>query len=155
MDLDLPSRFSATKPKILQEIFNRIQQKRHRSTILLVEDDDILRKGYAEYLGSAGFKIVEAENGLVALDILATQKIDLIIMDVFMPVLDGLSTLARIRISSDIPVIMFSSVTNESTIAALERHGIYKFISKLALEDLLTSVKTVLAESRISETVYA
>ena len=135
-----------------QVITYGIQQKKLRSTILVVEDTEALRYCYVEYLRLSGFDVVAAENGMIALDILATQTIDLIIMDVFMPVLDGLSTLARIRSNSDIPVIMLSSATDDLLLAKLQYFGIYEFIDKSRpLGKLLASIEQVLNERHLSD----
>ena len=91
-------------------------------TILLVEDNDINRLYAGSILKSSGCKIEMAENGLVALGKLKTNKIDLILMDIQMPVMDGFEATKAIRFSDDqykdIPII---ALTANATPRVIER----------------------------------
>ena len=77
--------------------------------ILIVDDEEKIRiiiKKYAEF---EGYNIVEASNGMEALDVCKKEDFDLIIMDVMMPELDGFSACKEIKKIKDIPVIMLSA----------------------------------------------
>lgn len=75
--------------------------------ILLVEDDESQRILYHDELAEAGYEVVMAANGREALKKLETAKPDLIILDIVMPVMDGMETLGRIiREHRDIPIIL-------------------------------------------------
>jgi len=77
--------------------------------ILIVDDDVDIREFYSDIVGSEGYSIVSAENGLVAMDKIRHLKPDLVISDIRMPEMDGFELLASIRlIAPDMPVILCS-----------------------------------------------
>ncbi len=83
--------------------------------ILVVDDESRMRKLVKDFLGSKGYEILEAENGQKALDIFEiNENINLILLDVMMPVLDGWSTLREIRKKSNVPVIMLTARGEEN-----------------------------------------
>lgn len=77
--------------------------------ILLVEDNDYLRAALVKMLEQAGYNVSEAENGEVAMDILALGHFDLVITDLLMPEKEGIETIAAIkRQNSKLPIIAIS-----------------------------------------------
>ncbi|MBP1996344.1 response regulator transcription factor [Paenibacillus eucommiae] len=78
-------------------------------TILVADDDREIRDVIHIYLRNEGYQVVEAEDGLQALDILQHEKIHLIILDIMMPNLDGIQACLKIREESSIPIIMLSA----------------------------------------------
>lgn len=93
---------------------SRVNPKRQGKVILVVDDEpriiDILRTN----LELEGFHVVEAHDGLKALDAVRTQLPDLMLLDVMMPELDGFETLRMLREFSDIPVIMLTAKGEEN-----------------------------------------
>ncbi|MGP9801744.1 response regulator [Rheinheimera sp. NSM] len=77
--------------------------------ILLIDDDVQLTALLAEYLQKDGFKVTSANNGAVGLEFCQQQMVDLVILDVMMPQLDGISVLKQLRRDSNIPVIMLTA----------------------------------------------
>ncbi len=77
-------------------------------TILVVDDDSNIVKILVRNLLLEGYHTLEAHNGMQALDIVRTNPPDLILLDVEMPQLDGFETLRRLRMASEIPVIMLT-----------------------------------------------
>ncbi|SFB05369.1 response regulator transcription factor [Clostridium frigidicarnis] len=77
--------------------------------ILIAEDEQDLRELVKLHLLKEGFKVYEAENGLDALNILNKTEINLAILDVMMPVMDGFSLIKSIRETSEIPVIFLTA----------------------------------------------
>ncbi len=77
--------------------------------ILIADDESDIRSVLRLYMEDAGFEVVEAADGQEALDALAAQQIDLCLLDIMMPVLDGYHVLKRIRETSDLPVIVISA----------------------------------------------
>ena len=77
--------------------------------ILISDDESDIRSVLRLYMEDAGFEVVEAADGREALDALAAQQIDLCLLDIMMPVLDGYHVLKRIRETSDLPVIVISA----------------------------------------------
>ena len=82
-------------------------------SILLVEDDKEIRQGVEIFLRSQGYQVFQAENGLEGLKILEERPIDLAIVDVMMPVMDGITMTAKLREKYDFPVIFLSAKSEE------------------------------------------
>lgn len=78
-------------------------------TILIVDDEAEIREVLKEYAAFNGYNTIEASNGYEALKKVEYKKIDLIIMDIMMPGLDGFSTVKMIKKNHDIPTIMLSA----------------------------------------------
>jgi len=87
-----------------------------KNTYVLVVDDEFrIRKLLAEFLSREGYRVLEAEDGEEALDILfeSDKKVDLVILDVMMPKYDGWFVLERIRDYLTIPVVMLTARSDE------------------------------------------
>lgn len=83
------------------------------NTILIVEDEVSIREIIASYLKKSTFLVVEAEDGLTALSILKTQHIDLMILDIMIPHIDGFTLCRYARESSQLPIIMLTAKSAE------------------------------------------
>ncbi|WP_297637573.1 response regulator transcription factor [uncultured Clostridium sp.] len=81
--------------------------------ILIVDDEKEIRDLIEIYLKSEGYEIFKGENGLEALEILEKEKIDLVVLDVMMPKLDGIQTCIKIREKSELPIIMLSAKSED------------------------------------------
>lgn len=81
------------------------------TTVMIVDDESRMRKLVKDFLLQKNFKVIEAENGEVAIDLFEERKdkIDLILLDVMMPKFDGWSVLRKIRQTSNVPVIMLTA----------------------------------------------
>ncbi len=82
-------------------------------TLLVVDDDERLRSLLAEYLGGRGYTVLTAEGGQPGLDRLRGGGVDLVVLDVMMPDLDGFEVCRRIRAFSKVPVIMLTARGDE------------------------------------------
>ena len=82
--------------------------------VLVVEDDQDIANALREYLLSQGYQVSLAENGKVALDIVAKSQVDLAIVDVMMPVMDGITFVMNMRKTYHFPVIMLSAKSEET-----------------------------------------
>lgn len=92
-----------------------------KATILLVEDEELLRAGVQEVLEIQGYKVITAPDGEQALACLAAEPIDLIITDLVMPKMDGIDFVKQLReIKPDLPVIVVSGSTRN----IMQRYGI-------------------------------
>ena len=101
-------------------------------SILLVEDDKEIRQGVEIFLRSQGYQVFQAENGLEGLKILEERPIDLAIVDVMMPVMDGLAATRAIRAldrtdAASIPILAmtanaFAEDVEESRSAGMNEH---------------------------------
>jgi DNA-binding response OmpR family regulator len=79
--------------------------------ILVVDDEDLLVKGIRFNLQNDGYDVITGSNGLEALNLAREHKPDLIILDVMMPEMDGLTACAMIREFSDVPIILLTAKT--------------------------------------------
>lgn len=82
--------------------------------ILIAEDERDIRNLVNLHLSKDGYKIFEAENGFEAINIFEKQHIDLAVLDVMMPIMDGINVLRKIRENSTIPVIFLTARGEES-----------------------------------------
>jgi len=80
-----------------------------RRKLLLVEDDFHIREIVADYFNAEHWDVIEAENGLIALEKFDEYTIDLIILDIMIPKLDGFGVCRSIRRVSDVPIIMITA----------------------------------------------
>ena len=83
-------------------------------TILVADDEKDIRSVLALYLEDAGYQVVEAADGAETLKILEEQDIDLCLLDIMMPELDGYQVLKRVRETDDVPVIVVSAKGQDS-----------------------------------------
>jgi DNA-binding response OmpR family regulator len=81
--------------------------------VLIAEDEQRLRKIVRTYLQRGGYEVIEATNGQEAIDLLDENEVDLVILDVMMPQVDGWSVLRQLRSESDLPVIMLTARGDE------------------------------------------
>ena len=79
-----------------------------KSKILIVDDEEHIRELIRFYLDKEGFSVVEAENGEKALEILENEYVDLAIVDIMMPVMNGFDLVEEMKQFKDIPVIMLT-----------------------------------------------
>ena len=82
--------------------------------ILVVDDNKEIVYSISELLKYEGYETLKAYDGMEALDIMERENVDLILLDVMMPRLNGLSALMKLREKSRIPVIILSAKTEES-----------------------------------------
>ena len=80
-----------------------------KEKILVVDDEERMRKLIRAYLIKEGYEVFEAENGAQALSVFKVQKIHLIILDIMMPVMDGWEVCKEIRKSSNVPIIFLTA----------------------------------------------
>ena len=82
--------------------------------VLVVDDDRDIVKAISILLEGEGYEVLKAYDGLQALDILSTREVRLVLIDVMMPKLDGLSAVMRIRETQNIPIIVLSAKSEDS-----------------------------------------
>ncbi|PAB58804.1 response regulator transcription factor [Anaeromicrobium sediminis] len=84
-----------------------------QNSILVVEDESRMREFVSLYLRNEGYKVVEAHTGETAMKKFEIEKIDLIILDIMMPKLDGFEVCKRIREKSKVPIIILTAIEKE------------------------------------------
>ena len=78
-------------------------------SVLIVDDDEEITRSTGIFLKAEGYRVFEAHDGLEALDMLMNEDIQLVLLDIMMPKLDGISTLMKLREKKNIPVIIISA----------------------------------------------
>lgn len=77
--------------------------------ILICDDEQDIRSALRIYLTGEGYEVTEAENGQQALDILENESIQLVLMDIMMPGMDGMTAIGKLRQTSNVPVILLTA----------------------------------------------
>ena len=117
--------------------------------ILLVEDDKEIREGVEIFLKSQGYGVFQAADGLEGLEILKNQPIDLAIVDVMMPRMDGITMVARLRESFDFPVLFLSAKSEEvDKILGLNMGADDYMVKPFEMLELLARVEAVLRRTQ-------
>lgn len=113
--------------------------------ILVVEDEKPLREFISRNLSARGFQVFTASNGLEALAIFNNESLDLIILDVMMPHMDGLETCRRIRQASTLPIIVLTALGEEADKVAALDQGADDYLTKpFGIEELLARIRAVM-----------
>lgn len=122
-----------------------------QGTILLVEDEEGLRSLNARGLRSRGYTVIEASNGIEALEALEEKNgaIDLVVSDVVMPEMDGPTLLRKLRARNpDLKIVFVSGYAEDAFAKSLEENEKFDFLAKpFALSALVAKVKETMAPS--------
>ena len=112
------------------------------TTLLVVEDDEGLRKALALTLRARGHQVAEAGTGAQGLDLLGRKRVEVVILDLGLPDLDGTEVLRRLRTTSEVPVIVLSARRDEiDKVRALDA-GADDYVSKpFGVDELLARVR--------------
>ncbi|MCU4729956.1 response regulator transcription factor [Bacillus cereus] len=114
-------------------------------TVLLVEDERRLREIVSDYFRNEGFEVIEAEDGKKALELFADHEIDLIMLDIMLPEIDGWSVCRRIRKESAVPIIMLTARSDEDDTLLGFELGADEYVTKpFSPKVLVARAKTLL-----------
>jgi two-component system KDP operon response regulator KdpE len=120
-----------------------------RTAILVVDDEQSLRDFMRKNLEARAFVVHTAANGLEALALFHTQPLDLIILDLMMPTMDGLETTRRIRQSSQVPIVILTALDEEKDKVAALDLGADDYLTKpFGVEELLARIRAVLRRAK-------
>jgi DNA-binding response OmpR family regulator len=119
-------------------------------TILLVDDEDSVRKVLAFPLEKDGFDVVQAADGEEALQRFAENDVDLVVLDIMLPRLDGLEVCKRLRATSNVPIIMLTARDDElDKVIGLEL-GADDYITKpFSIREFRSRVRALLRRARL------
>jgi response regulator NasT len=109
---------------------------------LIVDDEPLLRRHVAEILEHYGFdQILEAEDGSRALELVRHQEILLVVMDVGMPGIDGITTAEKIGKLKPLPIVLLTATADTATVERARLAGVMNFVVKpVRAEQLLVAV---------------
>jgi two-component system chemotaxis response regulator CheY len=122
--------------------------------ILIVDDSALSRRTLRRILESAGYEIVEADDGMTALELYFLEKPNLVLLDLVMKGMYGLDVLVKLReMDPKALVVVASADIQSSTRKMVDEAGALGFINKpFVAETLIAAVKAALAEGATSET---
>lgn len=121
-------------------------------TVLIAEDEQKLREVVAKYLKKEGYNVLEAEDGEQAMEIFENNKVDLVILDVMMPVIDGWSCCREIRKVSDVPVLMLTARSEENDRVFGFELGADDYVTKpFSNRELMMRVRSLIRRSSKSD----
>ncbi|ATF13451.1 response regulator transcription factor [Brevibacillus sp. HB1.2] len=121
-------------------------------TILIVEDQQVLREIMKEYLMDEGYEVLEAGDGSQALTLFQEHEVHLIILDIMLPELDGWSVCRRIRKVSNVPILMLTARADEDdTLLGFELGADDYVVKPCSPPILLARAKRLLENRQIQE----
>ena len=120
------------------------------STILLVDDEDSVQKLLAYPLEREGFRVLQARDGEEALERFAAEEVDLVVLDLMLPKLDGLEVCKRLRALSEVPIIMLTARDDElDKVVGLEL-GADDYITKpFSIREFRSRVRALLRRASV------
>ena len=122
-------------------------------TILLVDDEDAVRKVLAFPLERDGYDVIQAADGEEALEKFDAHPVDLVVLDIMLPRLDGLEVCKRLRATSSVPIIMLTARDDElDKVIGLEL-GADDYITKpFSIREFRSRVRALLRRAKVSQT---
>ena len=113
--------------------------------VLIVDDEKGIRDVIKEYCLFENYEVIEAENGLEAIDAVSANKdIDLVVLDIMMPKMDGYTTLKEIRKVSAVPVLMLSARSEEYNKLLSFELGVDDYVTKpFSPKELIARIKAI------------
>ena len=116
--------------------------------ILVVDDENLLVKGIRFNLQNDGYEVITGSNGLEALEAARTDKPDLIVLDVMMPQMDGLTACSKIREFSNVPIILLTAKTEDMDKLMGFEYGADDYLTKpFNILELKARIKALLRRS--------
>lgn len=118
--------------------------------ILIVEDEQTLSKALFQRLTAEGFSVLRAQNGEEGLELAYREKPNLILLDIIMPKMDGLTMLGKLRENAwgkEVPVFILTNLSSAKDVDMATRKGAYDYLIKSdwKLEDIVAKVKEELS----------
>ena len=128
-----------------------MQEPATQKTILVVDDEDGVRESVREVLSDEGYRVVDTADGTQVLRIIKEQRPELVLLDIWMPQMDGIGLLKEIKSQKpDINVVMVSGHGNIHTAVTATKFGAFDFIEKpVSLDGLLSTVQRALGEAPV------
>lgn len=121
-----------------------------KGTILVIDDDKLIRWSFQQRLSSEGYKVVTAASGEEGLTKLAGQRVDLVLLDVRLPGRSGLDVFGEIKnLDVELPVIFVTAYPSEESAAKAVKGGAYDYLAKpVDVTNLVSRVESALEARR-------
>jgi DNA-binding response OmpR family regulator len=118
--------------------------------ILIVEDEIKLQKALSDKIIREGWQSINAGNGEEGLTMAEREKPDLVLLDIIMPVMDGLTMLKELRKISQVPVLILTNLYDEQKLINAFRAGSYDYLIKAnySLDEVIAKIKEALTHSK-------
>ena len=111
--------------------------------VLVVDDEEVVRLGYRRVLSTDGFRVMAAGNGAEALDLMAGDRFDVVLLDLRMPGMDGLDVLRAIKERwPESEVVVVTGYPSIETAKEAVKLGAYDYIAKPAVPDVVLRATT-------------
>ena len=130
-----------------------LKEQTLRPTILVVDDEDGVRESVREVLSDEGYRVLGTADGVGLIEVINREKPALVLLDIWMPEIDGIELLKEIKKSEpNVKVVMISGHGNIHTAVTATKYGAFDFIEKpLSLDGLLLTVRRALDELPVPE----
>ena len=133
-----------TEKQYNENILMRKQGKTVAKKILIVEDEANIRELLRLYLEREGYAVIEAENGVEGIKMWKSEKPDMLLLDVMMPVMDGWAVCKEIRAESDVPIIMLTAKGETADrVSGLEMGADDYIVKPLEMPEVIARVRAV------------
>ena len=117
--------------------------------ILVVDDEKLLVKGIRFNLENEGYDVITGSDGMEAVELAGSENPDLIVLDLMMPRLDGLEACGKIRVFSDVPIIMLTAKADDMDKLLGFEHGADDYLTKpFNILELKARIKALLRRSK-------
>jgi putative two-component system response regulator len=124
----------------------------NQETILIVEDNGVLREGMCEMLGTEGFRVLSAGNGIEALELMKNELPDLIVSDINMPKMNGFEFFNAVRAQNEwvtIPIIFLTARSESNDVSRGRKLGAEDYLTKpIGREELVSTIHSRLNRSK-------
>jgi two-component system KDP operon response regulator KdpE len=122
------------------------------SKVLVVDDDHQIREALRRGLKARGYEVLSAGNGETALDILSGASVDVVVLDLGLPGIDGQDVIRRLRSFSDVPVVVLSVRESQSEkVTALDAGADDYVVKPFGMDELLARMRAALRRARPEE----
>ena len=124
-----------------------------QTSVLIIEDEENISEAIQYNLRQNGYQVLAAEDGLKGLGIIENNRVDLLILDIMLPGMDGLDVCKEMRKTSNMPIIMLTAKIEESNKVVGLELGADDYVTKpFSMSELLARVKSLLRRSNMNST---
>ena len=120
--------------------------------VLIIDDEELIRNVVREYCLNEGYKVYEASNGIEGLNTLENNDIDIIVLDIMMPKMDGYTFFSKMKEKYNIPTIVLSARSEEYDKLFGFSIGIDDYLTKpFSPKELIARIKAILKRTKVSD----